>query len=71
MLTFPQIVRLRTWVSMNPHLNLGQPTVRGSEVTVAHLLDSLRGGQSAEEFAAQHAVSLEAVKAIWSELGAQ
>lgn len=71
MLTLPQIVRLKEWVSMNPHVNLGQPTLRGSEVTLAHLLDSLRAGQSAEAFATANGVKLEAVEAIWRELGAQ
>lgn len=71
MLTLPQIVRLKTWVSMNPHVNQGQPTLRGTEVTVDDLLTSLRGGESREDFAARNAVSLEAVNAIWNELNAQ
>ena len=56
---------------MNPHVNQGQPTIRGTEVTVAHLLQSLRAGQSPEDLALGHAVPLAAVHAIWSELGAQ
>ncbi len=71
MLTLPEIVRLKEWVSMNPHVHQGQPTLRGSEVTVQHLLDSLRAGHSAEAFAAANSVKLEAVQAVWRELGAQ
>lgn len=70
-LTLPQIVCLKAWVSMNPHVNQGQPTLRGTEVTVEDLLASLRGGESREDFAARKAVSLEAVNAVWRELNAQ
>jgi uncharacterized protein (DUF433 family) len=63
MLTLPQIVRLKEWVSMNPHANQGQPTVRGTQVTVAQLLEALRAGQRPE------GVSAEAAQAIWKELG--
>ena len=56
---------------MNPHVNQGQPTLRGTEVTVEHLLESLRAGESAEAFAKKHGVTVEAVRAVWSELGAQ
>jgi uncharacterized protein (DUF433 family) len=71
MLTVPQIVRLKAWVSMNPHVNQGQPTLRGSQVTVAQLLDAIRNGESLEAFAAGNGVALETVQAVWSELGAQ
>ena len=71
MLTLPQIVRLKAWVSMNPHVNQGQPTLRGTEVTVEGLLASLRGGESREDFAARNTLCLEAVSAVWSELNAQ
>lgn len=63
MLTLPQIVRLKEWVSMNPHVNQGQPTVRGTATTVAQLLEALRTGQRPE------GVSAEAAQAIWKELG--
>lgn len=63
MLTLPQIVRLKEWVSMNPHVNQGQPTVRGTEIPVAEVLASMRAGQTPT------AVSEAAAKAIWSELG--
>jgi uncharacterized protein (DUF433 family) len=69
MLTLPQIVRLKAWVSMNPHVNQGQPTLRGTEVTVARLLESIRGGESLDAFANRTSVSPEAVTAVWSELG--
>jgi uncharacterized protein (DUF433 family) len=69
MLTLPQIVRLKAWVSMNPHVSQGQPTLRGTEVTVAHLLESIRGGESLESFVDRTSASLEAVEAVWSELG--
>ena len=63
MLTLPQIVRLKEWVSMNPHVNQGQPTVRGTAITVAELLEAMRAGRKIE------GVSPEACQAIWRELG--
>ncbi len=63
MLTLPQIVRLKEWVSMNPHVNQGQPTVRGTEILVAQVLAAMRNGQTPA------GVGEAAAKAIWSELG--
>jgi uncharacterized protein (DUF433 family) len=43
-----------TRIAADPAVMLGKPTVRGTRLTVEHLLDELAGGLSVEELLASH-----------------
>lgn len=41
-------------IEVNPHIMFGKPVIRGTRITVEHILRKLAGGMTIEEILADH-----------------